>query len=148
MNEEYVTVNNDENLTTNGASHMVQNKISKINVNNIAPVKAGRTFWNNTAMTRRKICHAFYRIKRFGWKLFWMAVVLYVAAYFSPELRTKAPVIYQVVDGGMQVMNFIFLWTVRLISGAGNGNFVQTNRDFIKALIELINQFKDWASAL
>lgn len=141
-------VNNNGKHVSSGASHMAQNKLGKINANSIIPITAVRTYWKKTVPARRRISWAFNKIKRIGWKLFWMSVLLSVAAYFVPELREKAPVIYQVVDGGMQVMNFIFLWTVRLIAAIGKRELGSTIQEFLKALIELINQFENWASCL
>lgn len=88
------------------------------------------------------------KIARGLWRLVMMGIVLHVAEYFAPELRQHIPMLYQIVDGGMMLMNFTFEWGLKLITAIFTGKVLEVNPEFQHAVRELITTFTTWMTSI
>ena len=77
-----------------------------------------------------------------------MGIFLHVAEHFAPELRQYMPVVYQCVDGGMTLVNFIFEWVLKLLTAIFTGKIFEIIPEFQQAVRELLNTFCTWMTSL
>ena len=75
-------------------------------------------------------------------------IVLHVAEHFAPELREQLPVLYQIFDGGLEVINFIYLWGMRSLAAIFQGRLLEVGPELNRALGELLQEFISWITAL